>query len=975
MTSLTRLSLANRLIVALISIAIVVFGVLATRSLKQELLPSTQVPTAVVTAIYPGATPQIVADNVSTPIERAVSGVSGVTDVTSTSSNGQATISVNWEYGLDNDKLVSNIRNAVDSASQSLPADVKTDVITGSTDDIPVLLLAASTDLPLAASGELVQNVAVPALTAVNGVRQVQVTGEDTTQLTITLRPDDLTERDLTAAAVTQSVQSQLTVVPAGTAYDKTLELAVQVGDSSNSVKQVNALAIPTSDGPVALSKIADVEVESISSSSLARANGRPALSVSVLKEADGDSVAISHAVADALPGLQKTMGNNATFTVVFDQAPLIEQSIHDLTVEGALGLFFAVLVILLFLMSVRSTVITAISIPLSLLVAMIGLQVGGFSLNIFTLAALTVAVGRVVDDSIVVLENIKRRDTGHAALTPADIIASVKEVAGAVTASTATTVAVFLPVAVVSGVTGELFRPFAVTVAIALVASLIVSMTVVPVLAFWFLRGGKRKKAIAAATAGAGAGMVAAGTAPAAAGILAPESTDLETTTGHTEDETKVTRLQKGYLPVLNFGLAHPVITLAMALVIFVGTLGASTLLKTDFLGSVSDDSSLTIKQELPAGTRLDTMSAAAEQVEAVLKADPDVKDYLTTIGGSIYAVAGTGTNTAEITVNLNEGATADVVKPKLESEFAELGDTAGEITITQAANGSTSTDISVTVKGENAESLRKGAEQVQAALEGVPGLTNVTSNLAEQRKVLEVQVDHKKAADLGFTQAEIGQAVANALRGTKVGDVTLSGEQREVWVRTQNATDPSPADIGNLLLPVSQIQQAKAQKKASDDLEKRGNKLSDRQDALGDRQQAVADEAQAKQDKATADSLDKLKSSRSDAVKSRADLRSELSKARKKLGRGEARPEESVKRCPKDAQRCAGCRRAAVAAGRARRRHQRRSGRMRDRRRLDQGSRSSAASSRSGRPGRGHDQAARVRDGAVGQGHRSAG
>ncbi len=709
------------------------------------------------------------------------------------------------------------------------------------------------------------------------------MTGEDTTQLTITLRPDDLTERDLTAAAVTQTVQSQLTVVPAGTAYDKTLELAVQVGDSSNSVKQVNALAIPTSDGPVALSKIADVEVESISSSSLARANGRPALSVSVLKEADGDSVAISHAVADALPGLQKTMGNNATFTVVFDQAPLIEQSIHDLTVEGALGLFFAVLVILLFLMSVRSTVITAISIPLSLLVAMIGLQVGGFSLNIFTLAALTVAVGRVVDDSIVVLENIKRRDTGHAALTPADIIASVKEVAGAVTASTATTVAVFLPVAVVSGVTGELFRPFAVTVAIALVASLIVSMTVVPVLAFWFLRGGKRKKAIAAATAGAGAGMVAAGTAPAAAGILAPESTDLETTTGHTEDETKVTRLQKGYLPVLNFGLAHPVITLAMALVIFVGTLGASTLLKTDFLGSVSDDSSLTIKQELPAGTRLDTMSAAAEKVEAVLKADPDVKDYLTTIGGSIYAVAGTGANTAEITVNLNEGATADVVKPKLESEFAELGDTAGEITITQAANGSTSTDISVTVKGENAESLRKGAEQVQAALEGVPGLTNVTSNLAEQRKVLEVQVDHKKAADLGFTQAEIGQAVANALRGTKVGDVTLSGEQREVWVRTQSATDPSPADIGNLLLPVSQIQQAKTQKKASDDLEKRSNKLSDRQDALGDRQQAVADEAQAKQDKATADSLDKLKSSRSDAVKSRADLRSELSKARK--------------------------------------------------------------------------------------------
>ena len=373
-------------------------------------------------------------------------------------------------------------------------------------------------------------------------------------------------------------------------------------------------------------------------------------------------------------------------------------------------------LVILLFLMSVRSTVITAISIPLSLLVAMIGLQVGGFSLNIFTLAALTVAVGRVVDDSIVVLENIKRRDTGHAALTPADIVASVKEVAGAVTASTATTVAVFLPVAVVSGVTGELFRPFAVTVAIALRR-----------LADRLDDGGAGARLLVPARRKAqeghrrgrrqaqAPGWLRRGPRRRPLGILAPETTDFETTTGHTEDETKVTRLQKGYLPVLNFGLAHPVITLAMALVIFVGTLGASTLLKTDFLGSVSDDSSLTIKQELPAGTRLDTMSAAAEKVEAVLAADPDVKDYLTTIGGSIYAVAGTGANTAEITVNLNEGATADVVKPKLESEFAELGDTAGEITITQAANGSTSTDISRDGQGREqrvaAQGRRAGA------------------------------------------------------------------------------------------------------------------------------------------------------------------------------------------------------------------------------------------------------------------------
>ncbi|MFT4166588.1 MAG: efflux RND transporter permease subunit [Microlunatus sp.] len=906
MTSLTRLSLANRLIIGLVTIAIVIFGILATRSLKQELLPSTQIPTAVVTATYPGATPQIVAENVSTPIERAVTGVSGVTDVSSTSTNGMATITVQWEYGLDNDKLVGNIRNAVDSVS-TLPTDVETNVITGNTDDIPVLLLAVSTDLPMAESGRLVENVAVPELSAIEGVRQVDVTGESTTQLTITLRPDDLTTYDLTAQAVTQAVQSQLTVIPAGSAYDKNLEMAVQVGTSTDTVKQVKALAIPTSKKPIALSKIADVEIESISSSSLSRADGRPALSVSVLKDSDADAVSISHAVTDAIPGLEKSIGHNAKFATVFDQAPLIEQSIHDLTVEGLLGLLFAVIVILLFLWSLRSTLITAISIPLSLLIALIGLQVGGYSLNIFTLAALTVAVGRVVDDSIVVLENIKRRDTGHAALTPADIVASVKEVAGAVTASTATTIAVFLPVAIVSGVTGELFRPFAVTVAVALGASLLVSMTVVPVLAYWFLRGGKRKKQAAAAAAAAAAASAAAASAAEAqaanpdgtlvAAVPGHEKTDFTTTSEHTDDETKVTRLQKAYLPVLGWGLRHPVMTLAAAMVVFVGTMGATTLLKTDFIGSVSDQSVLTIQQEMPAGTRLTAMSAAAEKVERVLADDPQVKSYLTTIGGSIYSPVGTGASTAEFTVNLVEGATADQVKPDLESRLGELGKGAGKVTVTQAANGSTNNNISVTVKGDNIEDLRKGAEQVQAALGQIPGLTDITSNLAQERQLLEVKIDSKAAADLGFTQSEIGQAIAGALRGTKVGDITLSGEQHEVWIRTQNATDPSAKDVGNLLLPVSQIQQAKAQEKASDALEERSDALSDRQEALGDRQKAMSDEQQAKADEATADALEELKDQRADAVKARNKAEDQLSKAKKKLASAERKSKKANK------------------------------------------------------------------------------
>ena len=852
MTSLTRLSLANRMIVGLATLAIVVFGVLATLNLKQELLPSIQVPTAIVTASYSGVSPQIVADDVSTPLETALSGVSGVTKVQSTSTNGMATITVEWEYGLDPDKVVADIRNGVDGVVPTLPEEVETEVLTGSTDDIPVLLLAVASDASLDEVGRQVENVAIPELSGIDGVRSVTMTGENTTQLLVTLRPKDLRKHDVTAQAVTQIVQGQATVTPAGSSFDKNLELAVEVGTSPNTVKQFQALQVPTPDGPVSLSKVAEVKVDSIESTSVARADGRPALSLAILKDTDADAVEISHTVAAMIPSIQQKLGNNTTITTIFDQAPLIEQSIHDLTVEGLLGLAFAVLVILAFLFSVRATLITAISIPLSVLIAMIGLQLGEYSLNIFTLAALTVAVGRVVDDSIVVVENIKRRAAGHQTLTAGDILTSVKEVAGAVTASTLTTVIVFAPVAIVSGVVGELFRPFAITVALALGASLLVSMTIVPVLAYWLLRGGVRREQQAAQTAVDEADMA-----------VEAES--------HTAEETKVTRLQRGYLPILRIGLGHPFITLGLALLVFLGTLGSATLLKTDFLGSVTDQTTLAIQQELPPGTRLSTTSAAAEQVENLLRADPQVKNYLTTIGGSLVPGAPRNTNTAEFTVLLVDGARADALRPQLQQKMAELDASAGDITVTMTNNEGTTSDLTVTVSSENTKDLQTGATRIEQELETVPGLTDMSSNLEEQRKVLRVSVDKEKAASLGFTQGEVGQAVSSALRGTRVGSVTLSGEQRDIFVRSQEADEPTPADIGNLELPVSQLQQQKAQDKAADE--------------LADKQQALADEQQRQAEQATADQKAELREQRRNLQNNRSDTLDELSKTRRQL------------------------------------------------------------------------------------------
>jgi len=730
-----------------------------------------------------------------------------------------------------------------------------------------VLLLAVASDASLDEAGRQVENVAVPDLSGIDGVRSVTVTGQNTTQLLVTLRPRDLRKHDVSAQAVTQTVQGQATITPAGSSFDKDLELAVEVGTSSSTVKQFRALQVPTPDDPVPLSAVADVKVESIESTSIARADGRPALSVAVLKDTDADAVEISHQVRDKIPSLEQKLGNNTTITTIFDQAPLIEQSIHDLAVEGLLGLAFAVLVILGFLFSVRATLITAISIPLSLLIAMIGLQLGEYSLNIFTLAALTVAVGRVVDDSIVVVENIKRRATGHRTLMTSDVLASVKEVAGAVTASTLTTVTVFAPVAIVSGVVGELFRPFAITVAVALGASLMVSMTIVPVLAYWFLRGAAGRKQQPAA----------------AAGEAEVETTEADVT--HTAEETKVTRLQHGYLPVLRFGLRHPFITLGLALVVFVATLGSATLLKTDFIGSVTDQTTLAIHQKLPPGTRLSTTSAAAEEVENLLKSDPQVKNYLVTIGGSLVPGSTPNTNTAEFTVLLADGARADTLRPQLQEKMAELGQSAGEVTVTTTNNESSTNDLTVTVSSENTRSLETGAKRIEEELEAVPGLSNIRSNLEEQRKVLKVNLDKKKAASLGFTQGDVGQAISGALRGTKVGSVTLEGEQRDIFVRNQAAEEPSPSDIGNLELPVSQLQQQKAQKKASD-------KLADKQKALTKEQQRIADDATSDQSDELLKQQSKLEQSRSDSLDQLRTTRHQLEATQAELAKLKANP-----------------------------------------------------------------------------------
>ena len=787
---LTKGSLAQRSVVLLLSLLIIGLGVYAAGALKQELIPSIDLPRGSILTIYAGASPEVVEAQVTKPIESAVKAVNGVTSVTSKSSSGVSQVTVQWDYGLKPDDMANKLRSAIDSISATLPTSVDPNVITGSFDDIPVVVLALSSNDDTTTLSSKVNQLVVPQLKTIDGVRDVSVAGQEAHEIMISYDPSVLNDKGIDPATISQLFQANSTAIPSGTIRSDTANTDVQTGVTYSTAKQIADLQIPDTDGPIRLGDIATVKEQPVETTSISRVGGKTALTLSITKDSGANTVSVAQGVQAMLPALDSSLGNGAEFTTVFDQAPYIEQSIHDLSVEGGIGLAMAVLVIMVFLGSIRPTIITAISIPLSLLIALIGLWVGGYTLNILTLAALTVAIGRVVDDSIVVIENIKRHQ-GLGEFGRTSVLNAVKEVAGAVTSSTLTTVAVFLPIGLVGGQAGEIFRPFALTVTIALVASLLVALTVVPVLASWFMRPTAKQQAKIAAAA------------------AEPE---------------RDSWLQKGYLPVLNWTLAHRWITIGLALFLFIGTIALTPLLKTDFLGDQGNES-LQISQKLPAGTSLSQTDAQARRIEAVLAADPSVQTYSTSIGGSTSVFLGTqaDTNQATYTVPLKTGYSAKDVIGRIRQNIAALGSSVGTV---EVSVGNSTSGVVVYVEGTDQAKLKTANDQVVAMMKQVPDLVNVTSDLSEGRDQLSVQVDNVAAAENGMTQLSIGQAVSRAVRGQQIGTMASGDDTLKVYLRIKKPVK-SIAELRKTELPLTQLMNANAKTDAADAVTKKSEKL----------------------------------------------------------------------------------------------------------------------------------------------------
>ncbi|NKE61153.1 efflux RND transporter permease subunit [Lentzea sp. PSKA42] len=780
MSALARLSLANRGLVALITLIVLGFGAYAVPQLKQQLLPPLSLPVAVVTAQLPSAPPEIVAQQLTTPIETAVKSVSGATSVTSVSREGYATVEVSFDYSTPSDDMVSRLQSAVGRISGQLPEGSDPQVSAGSFENVPIMQVSASGTADPRAFTERLRRAVVPKLQGVKGVRGVELLGGTSDHIRITLDPAKAAAAGVTTAAISEVLRANGSAAPAGTLTQQKESLSIQVGAALRSVDDVRNLFVAPqaqeqgqSDAParapVRLSSVATVDLVPDEVTSLTRVDGKPSIGLSVTMRPDGNAVSISHDIRALLPDLQRELGGDAKLTITSDSAPSIEKAVEGLTTEGMLGLGFAIIVILIFLMSLRSTLVTALSIPVSLVIALLALWARGYTLNLLTLGALTIAVGRVVDDSIVVLENIKRH-LSYGEPKRQAVLTGVREVTGAVVSSTLTTVAVFLPIAFIGGFIGQVFGPFAITITVALLASLLVSLTIVPAFAYWFLRQ--------------------------PAGADSPEERERI----HQEASEKERRglLQRIYVPVIEFATRRRLTTLLIGALVFLGTAGLATQLQTNYLDQ-SDTTAVTVTQKMPVGTSLAATDAAATKVEKILTEYPEVAISQVTIGASgTSGTFGGESNGGEatFTINVKEGTELTAFMKKVRDRLTTVTDI-GTTTVGAGDDmGGSSNGLEVVVRSSDPATLAEAAEQVRAAVAATPNVINVASNLAASAPRVDITVNREAAARHGLSDTAIAEHVSTVYRGVTLTSATVDGRQRDIVLRSGTA----PADLDAL-------------------------------------------------------------------------------------------------------------------------------------------------------------------------------
>lgn len=751
---LPRLAIKHPITTLMVMMICIVLGAVSLTRSPLELMPKINPPIAVVSTAFPGASPQEVATMITQPLEASLATTSGLTAISSTSAEGSSSIQLQFNWGTDMTEVRIDIQERLDR--MRLPEGAqKPSILRFNPNMLPVIELTATSGEALSELRLVLEEDVKPRLERIDGVAAVHITGAPSSEIQVVLSQEKLKAAGLTQAQIAQVLQASNLTFPAGNVElnDKSMSLRI-IGKTAD-IDALKRLVISVAPGmppkPVYLGDVAEVKLTELPRSVINRTNGKLSLRMTVQKEGEANTVTVANAVRAELDKIREANPSLELVTVM-DSGEMITKAISNVNMSLVGGGLMAVLVLLFFLRNIRPTLIIGVAIPFSVIVTFVLVYMNKLTINIMTLGGLALGVGMLVDNAIVVIENIYRRmnELDEDPFTASERGAG--EVAGAITASTLTTVAVFLPVIFVGGLTGELFRELALTVTFSLVASLAVALTVIPMMAARML---KRQAT------------------PAAAQVTAAKGNP--------------------YLRLLRWSLKHRAVTLVTAVAMLAGSFVLVPRIGTEFMPTM-DEGTFTVNMTMPFGTPLSQTSAKVDELAAIVQQHVDAKVITTGAGAGGNAMGGSsrGAEGGRIKVTLADRTipTADVMaslRPVLDAARGEAKLTYTVDSGTLSIGGSGARAVQVSVNGPDSVRVQQIVDELSARMSQIPGIVGVTNSMEAAKPELQVVVDQEKAMRMGLAPAQVANTVADAVRGRVATRLESGGRSIDVRVLFQ--------------------------------------------------------------------------------------------------------------------------------------------------------------------------------------------
>ncbi|WP_256758667.1 efflux RND transporter permease subunit [Cohnella sp. WQ 127256] len=778
MKSVIGFSLKNKFALWMITIIVIIAGLYSGLTMKQESLPNLSLPFLSVTTISPGSAPDAVVKQITEPLEKRLKNVEGVKNLTSTSMENVSSIFVEYDFGQDMDQAVSQLREA--AADVALPEGIATpDISKFSINSFPVISLSASGHGSLEELTKIVSEEIQPDLEGVTGVASVQIAGQYVQEVTLKFNKAKLTELGLNEETIKGIVQGSALKVPLGLfQLDKTQKTVVVDGriTTIDDLKKIEIPVIPSATGPnagaanqeapaagaglntVQLGDIADIAIAG-KAESISRTNGQESIGIQIVKANDANTVDVVNGVKDQVDKLKEKF-SDLKLDVLLDQGEPIEKSVETMLTKALFGALFAVIVILLFLRNIRTTIISIVSIPLSLIIAVLFLKQFDITLNIMTLGAMTVAIGRVVDDSIVVIENIYRRMSlaGEKLKGRELVLEATREMFLPIMSSTIVTIAVFLPLGLVSGMVGQIFLPFALTIVFALLASLLVAVTVVPMLAHQMFKNGIKADKV------------------------------------HNHEE-KPGRLANGYRRFLTKALNHKIITLVISFALLVGSMFLVPLIGVSFLPDQEDKFTMVTYSPEP-GDRVEDVEQRALIAEKYIMEQSDITSLQYSIGGSNPLQP--GPSKSGLFFVQYKSDTKDFADKKTALvEGLHKAVPTGEWTEMDMGGGMGGSGFSISVFGENLDDITPVVNQIADLMKADDSFDKVDTSLSKTYEQYTIVADQAKLSQYGLTAGQIAMTLSPQRARPVLTQVEEQGKTYNVYVDVATAQYNNVDDI----------------------------------------------------------------------------------------------------------------------------------------------------------------------------------